>query len=436
MPAIETLASHVLDVVAARTFDDPSSRRVLASQERPPRYEALCEYQLATEDIERMEHDKGAARLERVLALDPDFLLPYLDLAAYSRYFRSDMAGAARYLSLAEARRDRLPALGRRTLDLYVADFNNRSEQAAVHARALLKLTPGDVYLRKDLARHLALANRPREAVTVLSGDARWDLVLKPDDGNAFQYYTVLATCLHSLGEHERELQEVRKGLARYPDLVKVRMLEAAALAALERTGELEKALRSATSDRLRFGSAAQVFQVAAAELRAHGRREEAKAVASRGLEWLWTGEDEKRRKALRAVSADLLTLAERNEEARETYRELAKEQPHRLSHQGSLACAEARLGRLAEARRVSGALSRLGPPERPYLFGTHTFERARIAAALDERQQAVSLLRAAFSEGLVCVPLASNAFCIHLDPAFEPLRGDPELEELIRPKG
>ena len=63
----------------------------------------------------------------------------------------------------------------------------------------------------------------------------------------------------------------------------------------------------------------------------------------------------------------------------------------------GRLATLAARLGRRDEAERVSAELA-----ARPakYLHGRQTFWRAHIAAAMGERDQAVALLRQAYSEG------------------------------------
>jgi hypothetical protein len=57
---------------------------------------------------------------------------------------------------------------------------------------------------------------------------------------------------------------------------------------------------------------------------------------------------------------------------------------------------------------------------------------RARIAAALGERDVAVGLLRDAFARGATW----GFRLDLHRDPAFESLRGYPPFQELMRPQG
>lgn len=67
---------------------------------------------------------------------------------------------------------------------------------------------------------------------------------------------------------------------------------------------------------------------------------------------------------------------------------------------------------------------------DRPYLFGRHTLWRARIAAVLNERSDALTLLREAFAQG------EAYGAWLHADAAFESLRGDAGFRELLEPKG
>ena len=85
-----------------------------------------------------------------------------------------------------------------------------------------------------------------------------------------------------------------------------------------------------------------------------------------------------------------------------------------------------ARLGDAREARRIAGALSR---SDRPHLFGSHTYWRARIAAVLGEADGAVALFRQAFAEG------CPFDIAFHRDMDFESLRDFPPYQALLRPK-
>jgi len=130
----------------------------------------------------------------------------------------------------------------------------------------------------------------------------------------------------------------------------------------------------------------------------------------------------------LRGPLAQSLFEAGRWEEARAIFEVLAAEDPANWQVQGYLGALAAHRGDRAEAERISTWLARL---EAPYLFGRHTYQRARIAALLGEDERAVVLLREALADGL-----RSLAFQLHRDPDFESLRHYPPFQELARPRG
>ena len=66
---------------------------------------------------------------------------------------------------------------------------------------------------------------------------------------------------------------------------------------------------------------------------------------------------------------------------------------------------------------------------DRPYLFGEHTYWRACISSQLNDRAQAVALLREALDQGLLMPNLRWG------EMALEPLRDYQPFQELIRPK-
>ena len=88
---------------------------------------------------------------------------------------------------------------------------------------------------------------------------------------------------------------------------------------------------------------------------------------------------------------------------------------------------AAAETGDQVTARAEDQWLARAGSR---YTFGSHTEARARIAAALGERDEAVRLLHQAVTEGL---GYDNNK---HLDFELQRLRGYPPYEEWLRPKG
>ena len=82
--------------------------------------------------------------------------------------------------------------------------------------------------------------------------------------------------------------------------------------------------------------------------------------------------------------------------------------------------------GDQAEAKRIDSALARRADP---YIIGAHTFWRARIAAALGDRDRAVGLLREAYSQGH---PFGGGDDAV---PEWETIRNHPGFRELYRSK-
>jgi tetratricopeptide (TPR) repeat protein len=180
---------------------------------------------------------------------------------------------------------------------------------------------------------------------------------------------------------------------------------------------------------------------IAARELRRHGYDDEAMACLNEAINWISS-------RALEGpVSAGLQTFRAEvlyqkgaleqktgSEEAAATLRQarvefeaLANRDPEDLSSLGHLGVIHARLGEAADARALSDSLRAL---DRPYLWGQHTYWRARIAALLGERDEAVRLLWQSAGEGI------SFGMSMHADPDLDPLLDFPPFQEFIRPKG
>jgi predicted Zn-dependent protease len=169
-------------------------------------------------------------------------------------------------------------------------------------------------------------------------------------------------------------------------------------------------------------------MEEAVAELRVHGHREAALALAGKALRWHrglapQTAKEDTARYAL----ARALYQAERWEEARGLFGRLVRDRPDKVAHRTYLGTLAARLGDRAEAARISQALERMTGK---YLCGDPTYGRAVIAALLGEPEQAIALLGRAFAEG------HPRDVTVHHDMDLEPLRDDPAFQELLRPKG
>jgi predicted Zn-dependent protease len=170
----------------------------------------------------------------------------------------------------------------------------------------------------------------------------------------------------------------------------------------------------------------------AARELFAHGHPRAGTAMARRAASWhrqrLEGGESTP---AVRSSYAGMLLLSGDCARAKQVLRDLALEAPENLRFQGSYGVGLARCGgSRADARRIADQLAKT---TRPFLRGAHLLERARVLAALGDREGSMRALGAAFSDGLAWAWPDAD---LHLDIAFRVLRDYAPFIELMKPKG
>ena len=170
----------------------------------------------------------------------------------------------------------------------------------------------------------------------------------------------------------------------------------------------------------------------AAAELRAHGNKAEARPILDRAVAWHEERPPEEAATANHRYGYALsLYQSERWEEADALFRELSTEFPTSVTYRGYLAVIAARLGDVQAAHEIDEQLAAV---DRPYLLGFHTYWRSRIAAVLEDRQSAVRLLRDAVAAGSPY--FRGSQYRIHSVIDFESLSDYPPYQELVRPKG
>jgi tetratricopeptide (TPR) repeat protein/TolB-like protein len=423
MTAVAAARQRVMGAVAVRV--DPTWLGLPDAS--PPTYDAYQEYRVYIE-----AGDDPLPHLSRAVELDPDFVLARINLINYlSR--SGGYAEAARHVAILEGRKARLTASQRLLVDAVRATLAGRTGEAYLAASEVKRLwpaEPGAIEVYSWFARN---AYRFRDAVNALAAPIDWGRLYANSRFRGGLYFLNLTMMLHQLGEHERELLEARRGQHLHPGISSLRDREASALAALGRLDEMERVV----TERLALASAGQgghlLLQVGL-ELRAHGHRDASAKAMARAQEALQRcSAEEARTQDVREELALLLRVLGRLDEARAIYDRLAREAPadteKALVWMGDRGVVAALRGERAAALRISDQLARL---ERPYLFGVHMYERARIAAQLGEKERAVDLLRSAFAQGFT---LSSESTWLHVEPSFDALRGHPPFEEVVAPQ-
>ena len=288
---------------------------------------------------------------------------------------------------------------------------------------------PDDHMARHQATKVAMFANRPRGALEAFR-DYRWDPTQPSNQFKKAHFYAAAAH--HRLGQHEQELAVLRQlwdQHQRFSGTTWYRGPEASALAALGRIDECRSAVAEALTEPSngpeRQGS---MLVDVAEELRAHGHLEESREMAERAIEWFERTElPSQFTTKVRLSLIAALTLLDRNSEARGIAEELLASDPDRWSFQGVAGIEAARLGDRAVAIEIS---QRLADVNEPFTMGQPSYLRASIAAQLGDRKEAIRLLRQAVSRGFY------RWGSFHVDMAFDPIRDDPEFQEIMRPKG
>jgi tetratricopeptide (TPR) repeat protein len=345
------------------------------------------------------------------LVLDSTFLDPRFYIV-FAHLNLGEPAAADSNAQLLARHRPRMTEYQRSTLDWQLAFIRGDRTAALEAARARGGLDVGVEALR---------ANRPQEAVDALSnatGLSDW-----------YFHWLTLMEAYHALGDYRRELEEARRGREVYPERLRMLDAEVRALAALGRFDEMnqriEESLLLSPDDGLR---PIDVMLNAAEELRAHGFTRESFEAADRAIRWHRSRPPEEVAFwGHRFSLARAYYVRESWDSAAALFEGVAAEGPGREAAQPHLGALAARRGDREAALAIEALLSDRGTRGS---FALDTYNRARIAALLGDRERAVGLLQEAYARGYPFMVL------MHRDMDLEPLRDYPPFQQFMKPKG
>jgi DNA-binding SARP family transcriptional activator/TolB-like protein len=389
-------------------------------------------YQAYTEGLEaylETKHAEAARLFERAAAADSTFTRAVLwavnnyKWAGQTSAERSYYAKADSLLAPLVESRERLTPYERCRLDFAMA-LGPPPDFAALYeaTRCTAEQAPGSDIAKRELSLLAYQMNRPREAIERLGE-------LDPDRGlmkHCRCYWPAVAKAYHMLGNYEAELEAARQARNRFPENVLWLAEEARILAALGRLDEVAAnldAIRSLTSGE----RVSRYLYYVAIALRAHGHRDAALGLFNEAIVRMQSRPHDS--EDARGALAWFLYNAERWDDALRLYEELADEYPENTVYVAVLGQLAARRGDRAEAMKFS---EKLGSLEDPVLQPRHTLWRAKIAALLGDREEAMNLLQRALDQG---VNFGYGTW-LYDDIDLQALRDYPPFQEFMRPKG
>ncbi len=392
--AVELLRQRVMGALASLV--DPRLTEWATAFSQPPSYDAYRQYVEGMTQFMRLNQPRAIQHFLRAAELDSTFASAMV-FAAFAYGTMAQWTQADSLAQIVNRSRDDLAPFDRYELDWVLAMSRGDLDGALTAIRAAGEIAGSETFLLLGLT--ALWANRPMEA---LEAFRRVD----PQRGFArefFVYWELICTALHTLGRHEEELQEARRGRSLFPELLSNLQIELRALIALgeeeplDSLWDLLETLPPHAAP-MPMDGVGDIMRLGSLEARWHGHPRIAEATLQRALNWYRTLDpDEAASEGQRYGLARTLYLAGDYEEAQPMFQRLALGQPDSIGYHGYLGALAARTGDRDGALRMSEEISGMA---RPFLNGVTTFWRGRIAAVLGDAETAVAYLRQSEFEG------------------------------------
>jgi tetratricopeptide (TPR) repeat protein len=402
---------------------DPLLREWRGSTGDPPDYAAYLEYREGAQYFNRREYEEAIEHLLLAAGNDLNFPTPAL-FAAVARLNLGQDAKADELTQKILPLREKLIPGEQFMLDWLEAVLRGDWINAYKAHKQLLPLVPPDSPYYYQVGLNAIRVNYPQEAVESLKKVSPKNPAMQ----EWYYYWGNLTWAHHMLGNHRDELKAAQQSRRQYPEFLSTLYYEVRALAALGKIDAVKSRLdESLTLPQQRNWNPGKVMALAGNFLRAHGHREASLQALDRAIRWVESRpEEEQKDRDTRDLLGYALYRAERWPEAQALYQSLHEEFPDNINYLGYLGTIAARLENREKALSISDELKNI---ERPYLFGSNTFWRARIVVLLGEKEKAMVLLRDALAQG-------TSYGSLYLNMDLEPLSDYPPFQELIKPKG
>ena len=432
--ALEMLQQQVMGAMA--TILDPRFKSWTTTATSPPRFEAYKEYvagQLAY--WQGRPAAEVRPRFQKAISEDSTFLTAQVWLA----FLGANGAGCDLTDSVATAlvgRQAELIPFDRLTLDISAARCRNNWEEGYELARKQASLRPRSTYAIFTAGLFALYSGHFHAALDVFGSiNPEHDLGWLSDSAKTI-YWRDYTAALHLIASHDEEWRLAEQVVTAFPHRAFPRLLDALALAGLRRgndaLAQLEVALRLPEDAAAKLGSGASpglMAAILALDLRLHGDSAAAQNAARRSVQWFKESPERLVGQLSRYYLARSLMLLGRMDEAVTTVASRPLADSLNMLYLGLEGALAAYKGSSREAERIEARLAELATPKTSSVVLS---QRARIAVALGHQERALQLLQSAVAAGAPRVLVGSD---MHLDPIYDPLRGDPRFEQLNRGK-
>ncbi len=417
---VEAIRQAVSGAVATRLGAHAHSQLLLS---RPPRFDAWQEF-IAGSLLFGKDTAGAVRHLERAAELDPGFFSARLRLAfGYRGLGKAQLATAT--LAALDAERDRRTPFERLWLDAAKALFGRQHGAALLAFRRLQRVLPNDMALHHLVGGCALSLNRPEEALREYE---KMDYAALDDlfrqAGISASMISNHAFALQQLGRYREALAVVEQARAVLPASPHLDAAELTARAALGEVAEIERLLDGRLVETPNGPNRGELLLLAARTLRAFGHRETSLDLANRSVSWLrHEGSDD----SALPLLAESLAYAERWGEAEAVLRKLLTAQPDDPHLLGWLAVVAGRQGDRDTVRDVE---ARFASIDGSAAAGWSTFWHAVAVAESGNAPRTADLLAQATREGW------GSWWRISGSMLLEPVRDDPRMQEVLRPRG
>lgn len=396
----------------------------IGSLAEPPSLAAYEEVYRGMEAYLRGDDSSQFAHFERAARLDTMYTTPLVFLA-FAHVFHFQYEAADSVMRRAESLSERLTPAERALLDHLQALMRGDRDQAVITAQRFLSLTPGSQEAPLLLASVALSTQRPKLALAALAqSDPNRGLNLA-----APVYWIYQSKAAGEQGDWKRSLAMARTGVNRFPQSAVMSELTARALARLNQVPEMEGALARIPTRNKPLLERAQLAIKLWGDLESAGAHQAASNLAQQYARRMDVAASDTARET-RYTRGGLYWRAGRLLDAQMIFRSLAAADTgmDRLHDLAQLGITSARLGDRPVASLAEQQISDATPR---YLRGLQKLLQAEIAAALNERARAVSLLREGLALGLGLETLGGALIG---NPDLQPLYGFLAFEELLKP--